>query len=456
MKSPSIKLVLSVVLILLGASLAYVATNNTGSSNSSEGIIIDFGGRDIDYVSVSDGSDTMYALEYACQLKGYELEVDGHDVSSINGLPLPEDNRKWNLFLTEKGETSWKRSTADPSSVIIGDYSAVSWGLCTENETPTPGVDATGYNYYVYPQATRVISLAPSCTETICAVGGINTIIGTDQYSNYPHAVVEKQMAGDIAIVGGYTNPSYELIIQQNPDLVVCIDGQASHLIVAEKLRNVGINVVVSFDGESIDTILDNTHMIGFGMGYTLSLENTLEMLETGLNDIHTVLAECFQLRYPSVMVSLSTVKSPWVSGSNTYVSDILNFTFCINSYEHVSGWVQINSETIVQYNPSYIIVVSAEYSPTEEDYQKMMDGLSKEWKSTDAYKTGNIFIYTESAADLASRPATRVAQLTEILSRTLHPEAFDDGIQIPKYIGDNYTDFLTYTKDMGFNGGSR
>lgn len=446
------KIVVSVVLVLLAASLAVVLTSGSQQANSSDGILIDFGDRSITFVNMNGDEDSMSALEYACQVEGYELVVEDGRVKSINGFPQESGGLIWDLYVTHRGEITWTKIDGNYSDIIIGECTAVAWGLCRGNDVPTTAVDSTGLNYYSYPQATRVISLAPSCTETICAVGAVNTIIATDLYSNYPQAVVDAQEKGTIAIVGGFTNPSYELIVQQNPDMVICVGGQASHISVAEKLRAVGINVLVIYDGEDIDTILNNTHMVGVALGYTISAEDTINDITEGMEEVQYVLDSYSQLRYPSVMVSLSTVKSPWVSGSNTYVSDILSFTFCTNSYDSLNGWVQVNSESIMQYDPDCIIIVNSDYEPTEEAYLEMIQNMSAEWKETSAYKEGKIYLLTESATDLASRPATRVAQLTELLSKILHPEAFSDDIDIPKYVGDDYTEYLTYTKDLGFN----
>ena len=453
MEKIKIKVAISIVLVVLSALLAVAMVPST-SSASTNGIIIDFGDRDIAYVSVdvNSYSDAMSALEYACSYSGFELVVETSSVISIDSLPSSGSVATWALYVTTVGSTEWTKITGDPADIQVDGYSAVAWGLCLDGELPTTAVDATGYCYYSYGQATRVVSLAPSCTETICADGGLNLIVGTDQYSNYPSAVVEGQENGTIAIVGGYTNPSYELIIEANPDLVICLANQSGHLTMADKLRAVGINVVVMYGGESIDTILDNTYIVGESMGYNLKTQTTVNELESGLQDINDVLSNYFQIEYPSVMVSLSASKSPWVAGSDTYISDILSYVYCTNSYSGESGWAMVNSETVVQYNPEYIIIVSSDYSDTEESYQAMLDSLSAEWKSTDAYKNGNIYLLTESATDLASRPSVRVAQLTELVARIMHPDAFDDDIVVPYYIGDDYVDYLTYTKDLGFN----
>jgi len=456
MKKISYKVTLSVVLIIVGASFAVMFSSNSSSTRSSDGIVIDFGDRDIVYVSMntSDVDDSLSALKYACEHEGFSLVIEGNEIISIDSLPTVEIDAVWELFVTPHGSREWTRAEGNPSEIIIKNYSVVAWGLCAEGEFPTPGVDATGYNFYNYDQPRRSISLAPSCTETVCSIGALNTIVGTDMYSNYPNAVVENQKLGKITVVGGYTNPSYELIIQQNPDMVICIASQVSHTIIAEKLRKIGIDVIVTFDGEDINTILDNIYMVGTGMNYSIPTKKTLESINEAMDSVYGDLENYAQIRYPNVMIALSAVKSPWVSGSGTYVSDILDFTFSNNVYEGQNGWVQVNSESIMQYNPSMIIMVNSEYPPTEDAYNQMLSSLSAEWKKTNAYASGEIYLLTEVATDLASRPGPRVAQLTELTARILHPDAFEDKIIVPKIIGNNYEDYLTYTKDLNFNGG--
>jgi iron complex transport system substrate-binding protein len=177
-----------------------------------------------------------------------------------------------------------------------------------------------------------------------------------------------------------------------------------------------------------------------------------METINYAMDTIGGLLGDDNQKRYPKVMVALSTAKSPWVSGKDTYIDDILSFCASHNAYDRVSGWIQANSETLSMYNPDYIFVVGYEGTPTKEGYQKIMDGLPPEWKRTTAYKEGNIYIFCESAANLASRCAPRFVQLTELTARILHPGSFDDGIEVPKYFGDDFHDYLTYTKDMNFS----
>ncbi|MDR1405470.1 MAG: helical backbone metal receptor [Candidatus Methanoplasma sp.] len=447
------KIAISIVLVLAGASLAVLVTPDISFSRPADGIIIDFGERDIAYVPIetSDYPDAASALGFACLDKGYDLVRDGSSVGSIDSRPAASDGRVWNLFVTYKGDLTWTKAE-DPSDVKISEYSAVAWGLCSDGEFPTVAVDATGVNYYGYPQATRVVTLSPSATETVVAVGGYNTIVGTDMYSDYPHSVAEGRGSGRIAEVGGYSTPSFELVVKERPDLVVCISTQATHVAMSHKLREKGINTLVSFDGESIDTILDNVHMIGTAMGYDLGRDRVISTMYDAFDSIKGTLETDFTRTYPKVMVTLSTAKSPWVSGGGTYMSDILDFVLATNVYGDFNNWIQANSESVFTYNPDIILVVGYEGLPTQEEYERMLEELPAEWKRTSAFKTGEIYVFEESSASLASRPAPRAVQLTELVARILHPDSFGDGIKVPKYFGNEFKDYLSLTKDMEFS----
>jgi iron complex transport system substrate-binding protein len=447
------KIAISIVLVLVGASLAVLVSPDASFARSADGMIIDFGDREIVYTPIDTSAhpDAASALEYACSEKGYRLEMEDGSVSAIDFRPAETDSRTWACFVTKRGELTWAKAE-DPSKVMISEYSAVAWGLCSKGEHPTTGVDATGISYYGYPTATRIVTLSPSATETVVAVGGYNAIVGTDMYSDYPYSVVAGHESGRIAEVGGYSTPSFELVLKQMPDLVVCISTQATHINMSEKLREKGINTVVSFDGESIDTILDNVHVIGTAMGYDLGRDRVIDTMYDAFDSVKGILEVDFTITFPRVMVALTTVKSPWVSGGGTYMSDIMDFVIATNVYGAANNWIQANSESVFTYNPDVIMIVGYEGLPTQEEYDALLKDLPAEWKRTTAFKTGEIYVFTQSSADLASRPAPRAVQLTELVGRILHPDSFRDGIEVPKYFGNEFRDYLTITKEMDFS----
>ena len=453
MDKTRIKTYISVAIVLLAGIAAVLAGSGISSysDDQSSGIVIDFANRNVEWTSMSYDTydDPISALTYACEYQDFTLTITDNKVTEINGVEN-DTSGTWGLWVIEIGSTSWTK--VYDYSITMSSYTLVSWSFRDDSGTPTVGLDKVGNSIYGYSQAYRIVTIAPSVTETVSSVGASSAIVGTDIYSNYPDVMAEGQASGLITLVGGYTNPSYEMVVKCDPDMVVCYGGQQSHIELAEKLKKVGINTIVFYEGEDMETLYDNIFIAGMVLGYEMGAESTLESIQSAVGEIENVLDSDPSILDESVMISLSAVKSPWVSGSNTYINDILNITYGTNIYSEEYGWVQVNSETVAQYNPSVIIIINSSYSATQSEYDTLIDNLSAEWKSTDAYKNGQIYLFCETLGDLASRPSPRLAQLTELLARTLHGELFDDGISIPKYLGDDYEEYLTITKNLDFN----
>lgn len=442
MEGGKLKVAISLAILIAGLAVTVAAVPSPSVAYSSSGIIVDFGGYETSYISADPDSSPYDALVSLCNAYGYELVYEGGNVISIDGRS-GDSEKTWGLYGVEKGSTSWSSISSDCS---ISDYSAVCYGLMAEGEDPSPAVDATGEPFYGYQEPTRVVSLAPSCTETICSIGGTDIIVGTDRYSNYPDEVAERRESGTISEIGGFTNPSFESILKLNPDLVVCISTQSVHLSTAEKLRDAGINVLVLDGGESVEAVLDSIHAAGVVLKAHDAAIDEINTLESQMDEIHDTIESCDFKWDKRVMVALSAVKSPYISGSGTYIGDAMDYLFMINIFGDESGWVQVNAEMISSYDPEVIIVVSSDYKATQSDYDGMVASMSSEWRTTTAYKNGEIYLFAEDAADCASRAGPRVAQMMELMGRAVHGEAFADGTEFPKYIGDDYKDYLPIT----------
>lgn len=446
MKVAKLKLLISVVFIVAGLSLGMYFVQTPGSSDESM-MTLDFGNYNINTINVKEGINANEALIDVCAELGYPLEYNGDGtVKTVNGYPEPGDSRKWNVY-TLNSSYKWEKYEGDSSSLSVGSGTRISWALCGNNDVPTPCVDTTGTSYYGWGTATRIVCLAPSCTETVCALGGEDQIVGVDQYSNYPLSIVQKRDAGLIVETGTYTTPNFETIVKLEPDLVIGISSQFSHTKTIEKLRNVGINGIVVSDGEDLQSVYDNTYMTGVAMGCQEEAKTLTLKLKEQVEQTNAIVSGTSGR--PTVMTALSSDKSPWVAGTDTYISDCYSKSGATNAFQgQVDGWRQINAEEVVKINPSIIIVLS-QFEANESNYETMMANLSEEWKSTTAYKEDNIYMVSGMSEDLFSRPSTRLAQLTELIGRIFHENAFPDPIHVEKYFGDNYTDFITYSKEL-------
>lgn len=139
MQSSQVKTLVSVAILMAGLILTVVAVGSASSTDSSDGIIIDFGDYNVTY-SAQDGSlDSLEALQNACSAEGFVLVTEGSTVVSIDGRANNADDT-WGLYVVAIGSTEWT-AVSDWSSVTLSDYSAVCYGYCAEGEEPAPAVD---------------------------------------------------------------------------------------------------------------------------------------------------------------------------------------------------------------------------------------------------------------------------------------------------------------------------
>ena len=451
MKMENLKIAVTVVILLTGGlATALVGTPSVSSSEGHEGTIIDFGNMETVWTAVdlSGYVSARSVLEYACSCNGYALDFASDGTVTRIDDTVSDGQHNWGLWVIEKGSTEWKVLPAPYDGVILSDYTVSSWAYCNGDGTPAVAVDSTGRCIYGYGQADRTVSLSPSLTEMVATVGATKTLVGTDSYSDYPQEVVTMQRNGDISIVGDYTTPSYEDILRVDPDIVLCDGSQYNHIRMAEKLRSSDREAFVLYDGESLDTIIDNIFIIGKVLGYDIGASSKISAILDAADSMVSILGSSAAAVKSDTMIALSPDISPYVSGGSTYAADILGMMYGQNVFSDWDGWTHINSEKILERDPSVIIILTADYEATQAEYDDMVSSLSAEWKGTDAYKNGRIYLICGEAGEMAQRPGPRAAQLMELFGRILNPDVFDD-ISIPRYIGDNYRDFLTYTINL-------
>ena len=306
-------------------------------------------------------------------------------------------------------------------------------------------VDATATSIYGYAEPKGVVTLSPVCTEMLNAIGGIFKLIGTDSYSNYPKYVEEGHDNNTIAIVGSYTDPSYEAIMNTGAEMVFCDASTYNDVQMAGMLRSSNVNSVVLYSGDSVETIEKNAFITGIALGYEGGSVAFMEKMAYAVSSIENKVSG---YTGQSVMVALSNDPSPWVSGTNTYINDFVERVNGRNCYSDVIGWKNITAESIIKKNPECIIILDNGRYHADE-YDMMLRMLSNEWKSTDAYKNGRIYLLCDDLGEMAQRAGPRASQLMEIMSYIICPDAYPD-MDLPKSIGDDFRDYLNYSKGVG------
>jgi len=250
----------------------------------------------------------------------------------------------------------------------------------------------------------RIVSLAPSVTELIFALGAGDKVVGVTEYDTYPEEVK------DIAKVGGFEGPNIELITAQKPDLVF-----ASNLSGKEEMETIekmGIPVVM-IEARSIDDIYKSIEIIG---KITDTEEKGKEIIEEMKNRIQEISDKVKDK--PKVKVyNLVDINGNWTGGKGTFIHEIINLAGGTNIAEDLEGWVQYSIEELVRKNPDVIVMPS--YAG-DVDSIKNMEGF----KDTNAVKNDNIYVVSND--DLISRATNRIVLGLEEIAKFLHPEVFN------------------------------
>lgn len=442
------KVYLTAATLLVGLILAGAVSLTTTEATIShaDGILIDFEKYEVTWFEYDLNSDSspLSLLEKACTENEYTYTTDGGKVTEINGVSDSEKN-SWNLWYIEKGTTQWVKS--ETYDINAKDYTVTAWAYRGNDDIPTVAVDATGICVYGYSQAERIVTLSPVATETIGSLNAVSCIVGTDYYSNYPNSIAELKSIGRIAEVGTYTDPSFESIMKQNPDIVIADGSQYNQRQVADSVRNANVNAVTIYDGSDIETIYNNTYLVGVAIGYELTAKSVITHNTIGMDNI---LSKIDIREKKSVMVALSPDAAPYVAGKYTFIDDIITSISADNAFSSMSGWTHANTELIAEKNPDIIIIVTESYDATQEEWDTMYNNLPDTWKLTKAYANKEIYLISGKAADLASRSAPRFTQLCEILGEIIYPDCFET--EVPKFIGDGYSQYTVITKDLGYD----
>ena len=445
----------AVIIVLVIAALPFIGLTER-TADERQGVVIDFGYWEASWTDMSfpSGTDAITALESACSQRGYESPVylsDG-SVYSVNGQSnLP--NATWKLFLLRG--SGWEESAP---LTDVSDEKVICWARASDKDSAIPGTDASGHTYYSYAsdgkstvtgKDLRIVSLAPSVTEILVSVGGLEYIIGTDGYSNYPSSVTDGRDSGRIGFVGGYIDPNYEKILSMSPDLVFCDGSVGEHVSMADRLRKSGIDCVVLYGGTDIPTLYDNIWIAASALGMSGNANSVISSVRTTVSDVAGIAGSAGRRAF----VSLSADPSPWTSGSGTFMSDILSSVGGTNVFDsQSSSWFMVSKEQIYMKQPDVIIIIYENKDlNSKEDYDRIVGNLDPMWKDTPAYANGDVYIFSGAAADMLSRAGPRLSEAAELVAKIFNPDAFserDSQDVIPKFFGDDYHHYLRYQGD--------
>lgn len=248
----------------------------------------------------------------------------------------------------------------------------------------------------------RIVSLAPSNTEILFALGLESNIVGVSSYCDYPAAAKKKTKVGD-------RNTSTEKVISLKPDLVLAHGTLNDQAVLA--LESHGMKVF-AIDPITIGQVVKDILLVGRITNREKEASRVTGRISSAKALVKRKTASI--KNKPKVLIAVQTDQQLWAAGPKTLVDEMIGLAGGVNlASDAKPGFNQFSTEAAVWRNPDIII------GTTKGDKQVFSKGL---WKGTKAARTGRIY---EANPDLMVRPGPRLADGILAIARWIQPNVF-------------------------------
>ncbi len=270
--------------------------------------------------------------------------------------------------------------------------------------------DGLGREVALAAPAQRVVSLAPSNTEILFAIGAEAQTVGRDEFSDYPEAAKALESVG-----GSMGEYSVEAVVALKPDLVLAAEINNPELV--KQLEDLGLTVYYLKNPFTLEEMYTNLEIVGQLTGQDVTqLVDSLKARVAAVDEKIAPLSS-----HPSVFYEIDATdpSKPYTYGPGTFGDLLINRAGGFNIGGELSdAYPQISLEQIVVSNPSFILLGDSMWGTTPESVLARPG-----WETIAAVQSNAIFPIDDN---LISRPGPRLVDGLEQLAKLIHPEVFE------------------------------
>lgn len=253
----------------------------------------------------------------------------------------------------------------------------------------------------------KVISLQPSNTEILFALGQGEKVVGVTDFDNYP------EEAKEIKRVSDSMNINAEEIIGLKPDAIIAYTiGDENTL---KPLKDAGIPIFVIQSALTFEDVYGDIEQIAEVMGVE---EKGAELITDIKEQIAAVGEKVATIENKEkVYFEISPAPEIYTTGTETFQQEILEHAGVENVFADQSGWIKVSDEEILKRNPNTIIT-NVTYVENAVEELKSRSG----WNKLSAVKNNKVFLVD---SDVMSRPGPRIGEAVELTAKTVYPDLF-------------------------------
>ncbi|MBA2265108.1 MAG: ABC transporter substrate-binding protein [Chloroflexi bacterium] len=276
---------------------------------------------------------------------------------------------------------------------------------------PMTLTDDAGREVTLEVEPQRIVSLAPSNTEIVCAIDACERLVGVTDFDDYPAEVVEIDKVVTMAQV------DVEAVVATEPDLVLAAGNELTPSAVIDQIADLGVPVLVLYP-ESLDEVSADIQLVGMAVGRDDEAAALIEDMATRVDAVEEAVAD---LERPRTFYEVSVFEGTiYTAGESSFLASLIETA----GGEPITGdalSTSIELEELVAADPELILLGDATYDSTitpESVAQR------QGWEAMTAVGDGRVVVVTDDV--VITRPGPRIIDGLEALARAIHPDAFE------------------------------
>jgi iron complex transport system substrate-binding protein len=252
----------------------------------------------------------------------------------------------------------------------------------------------------------RIVSLAPSNTEILFALGLGDKMVGVTDWCDYPPEAQDKEK------VGSYDTPDTEKIVALTPDLILVAYGTTMDVI--NNLVGLGLTVF-GIKSTDLDDVLNDIKRVGEITDKEVEAQALTSEMAVGIQAVTDQAEELEQRPRVFYIVWGGEGSALWTAGSGTFIHELIEKGGGVNICQNITGYATVSIEEVIARNPEVIITSELSYDWAWN---------ATELASTNASQSGRIYTCDDN---LVQRPGPRLIDGLEWFAYFIHPEIFEE-----------------------------
>jgi iron complex transport system substrate-binding protein len=259
----------------------------------------------------------------------------------------------------------------------------------------------------------RIVSLAPSLTETLFALGLGDRVVGVTRYCAHPPEALA------LPKVGGHLDPNFEAIVSLEPDLVVVIPSSSEN---GQRLQSLGIRVL-EVDQHDVQAVLESVEVVAEACGVADRGADLRAEIDRRLAAIRRVVEHAVRPRTVVVVghqAGDDAVRSVWAAGSDTFYDGVLRIAGGDNAVTGgLARYPELSREGLASLDPDVVLDVIAGL----EDRRLDLEAVHESWMRLTELRAVREQRINVLVGDQMVVPGPRLPEMVEAIARALHPD---------------------------------